>query len=710
MMTMKKSRYLFLLAAIGTGALYGDVMFKPLCYLGKFQLTAGFPKVMQEFTLTLSVEAYDTLPNTSVSLTVPEGVALLSGQQNQVLNLLPGDSVAIPYVLQTLDSGAFRIDALISPEQPDSFHWEEGTSFYVVSLTDTAYHSDTALADWVYNMEVSDTRPVVPKRLGNRLRVWGTIRYRDRDMSGDFVPIPDVEMCLVTGSSRRKVRTWQTTSAGQYNQTFDDLATGSYWLVILSRNSAAEVHGWPFSDPYQLAINQIVLTGNTEVEWNPNLAGSNPNGSYREDICQILVNVILSKAWALERFGYTLDRVNVKHPLPSYLGTCYVPKAWVIPDVVAIPGTDAVYIKDEDDIWGSWGKPTTSHEWGHAFMMKTFDDKVPLGLNWDWHWFYTVTNPGFAFGEGWAEFLGPAVWLDEYGSAVDEGTEKIEDYFPVRSDNAPWWRGPRFEDPPHYRNTDGRKVEGAVMQFFWDLLDDQATNDHTPGTDDEGLFNQCSEVGQAFLRVGEVGYSWSWEAPPEHPYIRGWIKRANIDVDVFKAKWDELCYPDVGELYSVVIHPFQYPEPYPVPAPSNLVCTYVPGHVGLTWTDNAANEGQYIIYRSIGAEPNYVLHDVLGPSATLYSDYLTIPGELHRYKVAALTCDTSEYASAEISVPPVSWVERPSMPATPSGKAVKDGGWLSFDPGSNLIYGAKGNKSADFSATTSMATPGTSLP
>ena len=42
------------------------------------------------------------------------------------------------------------------------------------------------------------------------------------------------------------------------------------------------------------------------------------------------------------------------------------------------------------------------------------------------------------------------------------------------------------------------------------------------------------------------------------------------------------------------------------------------------------------------------------------------------------------------------WWEMTKVPATPAGKAVKDGGWLSFDPGSNLIYGAKGNKSADF--------------
>ncbi len=42
------------------------------------------------------------------------------------------------------------------------------------------------------------------------------------------------------------------------------------------------------------------------------------------------------------------------------------------------------------------------------------------------------------------------------------------------------------------------------------------------------------------------------------------------------------------------------------------------------------------------------------------------------------------------------WVEMNSMPAPPSYRQVKDGGWLTFDAGSGLIYAAKGNKSSDF--------------
>jgi len=42
------------------------------------------------------------------------------------------------------------------------------------------------------------------------------------------------------------------------------------------------------------------------------------------------------------------------------------------------------------------------------------------------------------------------------------------------------------------------------------------------------------------------------------------------------------------------------------------------------------------------------------------------------------------------------WVEVKAMPAPPSYRQAKDGAWLAYDGGSDLIYAGKGNKSADF--------------
>jgi len=45
---------------------------------------------------------------------------------------------------------------------------------------------------------------------------------------------------------------------------------------------------------------------------------------------------------------------------------------------------------------------------------------------------------------------------------------------------------------------------------------------------------------------------------------------------------------------------------------------------------------------------------------------------------------------------PFGWTEVATVPQTPSGKFVKDGGWLAYDASKGLIFAAKGNKTSDF--------------
>ena len=53
--------------------------------------------------------------------------------------------------------------------------------------------------------------------------------------------------------------------------------------------------------------------------------------------------------------------------------------------------------------------------------------------------------------------------------------------------------------------------------------------------------------------------------------------------------------------------------------------------------------------------------------------------------------------SARVEYPwPSGWRAMSPMPTTPSGKAVKDGGWVTYDAGTGLVYAAKGNKTTDF--------------
>ncbi|MEO0078192.1 MAG: T9SS type A sorting domain-containing protein, partial [candidate division WOR-3 bacterium] len=100
--------------------------------------------------------------------------------------------------------------------------------------------------------------------------------------------------------------------------------------------------------------------------------------------------------------------------------------------------------------------------------------------------------------------------------------------------------------------------------------------------------------------------------------------------------------------------------------------------------------------------------DIVLPGGQSISRTLTKtwqPNVLGRYWLMAYTImpgdanpanDTARDSCTVVPPLPVGWTEKKSMPSPPSNSPVKDGGWLTFDAGTNLIYAAKGNKQTDF--------------
>jgi hypothetical protein len=287
-------------------------------------------------------------------------------------------------------------------------------------------------------------------------------------------------------------------------------------------------------------------------------------------------------------------------------------------------------------------------------MVSVLGGKVPYDWGFAEHDYADVNNRGFAFSEGFADFNSLAMWADAIGINAPSFTPVRENFYANRvpNPNPP----PNYLDLPFYRgsfsNTNGDSVEGALMQFFWDLYDNQQTNDHEPNIDDDGIDGGISRIVNTLASLGTqmtVETSiWDTIGTEEGETLAFKYRKAHFQgpsydfSNRFKAIWNtNYSWLRIDELYNVDVHPFDYLEPYPVPPPTGLYASDTTHNsVTLRWTDDAQNEGQYLIYRQ-RAGLGWVIIGTLSQNSTRFInrnlDYCTG----YYYKVRALTCDTS---------------------------------------------------------------------
>jgi len=102
-----------------------------------------------------------------------------------------------------------------------------------------------------------------------------------------------------------------------------------------------------------------------------------------------------------------------------------------------------------------------------------------------------------------------------------------------------------------------------------------------------------------------------------------------------------------------------------------------------------------------------VLLDAGRTTVHVFSTVWVVPPE-GRFRLTAFTllpgddnpANDTAYGTcvAGSAPPPTAWTSMTPMPGIPSGKQVKDGGWLAYDAGTDRLYAAKGNKTSDFYA------------
>ncbi len=156
---------------------------------------------------------------------------------------------------------------------------------------------------------------------------------------------------------------------------------------------------------------------------------------------------------------------------------------------------------------------------------------------------------------------------------------------------------------------------------------------------------------------------------------------------------------DVG--VAAVLAPAAVIEPGPV-TPIARVANYSPSAQSFTaFLTISAQPQDSVVFLDSAAV------DQLGPDSTLDLSFSSWNAELGTYQVCCSTwlagdenpsndVITRDFLVVDAPIPPGNWTEVAPMPLAPSSKPVKRGGWLAYNSGNGLIYGAKGYKTTDF--------------
>lgn len=533
------------------------------------ELPQIFPDVWQEPRWKLDLSGFDNLtpgdtsqvifkikglvvsPATKITLRMPIGPTVVSGDTFSTHSFTVNDSILISYYLSIPDTGRYEFHFVV---QTDTFRVDtmqaQIKSLYIIIqgdsiLADTTCGDSSKVATF-YDSGPGDTLDTLSlMSSGGDATIYGSFFFKNV-LNGNSYPCPG----LLVRFERGLYYYLDTTNAnGEYSI---NVPSGYAYTVKALRENVTAYHQnhrsplfywlWKGSTS-QLAPSQTYSMGNQECI--PSAVAATFEKCYYgykiiKDSFEYIPDVKVKIKWPDEDNDVVDKNGNVLAHYNEYTNH------------IGIPQGEWAY---------NW---VPAHEWGHWIDDEMYgSSKMGAGgsINVS-HGPYSQSDPPTALSEGWAEFAKDAA-LSVYPNPYNEEIVHPPEVFP--SNNPHWWSKSK-------QCTDGDSVEGAVRQFFWDLFDSAPEN----GFDDERFSHNATRMKTIF--VNDRPHS-------VREFINDWNTRyteANDDLD---------------ELDSVIIHSKDDLDKYSVPKPTNFKPGYDFGNdeLDLTWTDNTTNEGHFKI-------------------------------------------------------------------------------------------------------------------
>ncbi|MDD4652165.1 MAG: hypothetical protein PHQ34_08030 [Methanothrix sp.] len=417
-------------------------------YIGNFSLI-GNPTINSTVELNFAIETILDAPNTTVKIILPDEIELISGESVWNGDLQKGKIVNLTVLIKPVESGEFVLSARVENEKFKGFN-----KYFVKNIN----ISGGAL--YLFNGEPSPLNRQKSKRIlqdsyednssctnfsAGTANVYGYLNYEDNGGTQHPVRSAIVELWKDNSpNANQLLSTSNTDSSGKFSFNTYLSSNIRIFIKILCDSEAVRVT----TDGNSLYYTQIPNSGSVEIS-----AGTNYLGSYYLSKTyqgwQAYDYVIKVYQWLDNSAGYKRSKISVKWPSSECLNDNNIP--WPCSD------GDNIYLPQQSSAY--WDSTTVTHEYAHCIMYYLYGN-FPNGCHPGDHYINTISCPGFAVTEGWAEFL---------MCAVDNSPDNCVDITCGRQTN--------IEDNNWHLGTTckaadtGSIIEGAVASIWWDIFD-----------------------------------------------------------------------------------------------------------------------------------------------------------------------------------------------------------------------------------------------
>ena len=482
----------------------GHQRLRPKAFQGMLHLTRA-PRIGANTTLVLSVQSNlaETI-EAEIQFRLPDGTSA----QSPVLF----KQVYFPVHGARRNCGVVvRVDAPGDYPLQGSIYWtlsdgrKRAQHFYTYLLV-TSNKSEVAVRPFdeksIRFPLKTEVRSVLRVQQANMLTFRGTVRYFDDNQRIErAIHRPSIHLYREQPfTSDIEIGQTFADEQGEYrfdNVTHPELNNGKqcdFYLILRFENSVLSVTN-RFQKTYELRSETVRDVCDSEFVIDLTIDNTNPN----RGIGHIFNTTQVAHDFLHNRLQWERDRpIQVVWPGPhtvSYYDVNHIANQVVGEKIVIAGGED------------QWQRITVFHEYGHAVMTDAYAysyQAVPRGSYFGTHRLETVSDLGFAFNEGWAEFM---------EAAVDNTALNVTGFLGQSSPNIEtnaWWTG---HVSGNGDNVKGELVEGTVASILWDIFDTSASIDLNADSDDDQISDRLDLFWEIFLderpqNITDVAVAW----------------------------------------------------------------------------------------------------------------------------------------------------------------------------------------------------------